>query len=173
MSRAAQEMQRIADEMKKARRQPTKKGRDAVDHELEDVTEEQPAAPASEPEPQAAPAAAAEEQTMAKTSAQRSKEWRDKQKKNKKGGARKAKAARAPRARTAAPAAGDRASVKALGSGEVKTVFITTTVALAKQAFTMLLDHSESQRTAAAGTDQEAAWTAQANQLQKIVTRLG
>ena len=167
MSRAAQEMQRIADEMKKNRQRPTKKGRQAVDHELEDVTEAAPAQ--QEPAQAAAPAAAAEEnQTMAKAkkakkaksaSAIRSAKWRANQKK---------KAAGAPQDT-------DRASVKALGDklADTRTVFITCSVGLAKQAFEMLRVHTAEMLRLNAGTESEAQWKAQDTQLQKIVARLG
>lgn len=170
MSRIAQEMQRIADEMAAARRAP-KKGRKAVDEtKLEDVTAGEPAAAAQEAPPAAA---AQQEQTMAKTgraakkagrkkseSAVRSAKWREKKKRE----------AGAP------AAAGDKASVKAeSGGGKIKggrTVFLTVPLALAQEAFTMLLDSTESRRTQAADTDAEAALTEKATSLQKIVSRL-
>jgi len=165
MSKAAQEMQRIADEMKKARRQPTTKGRHAVNDELEDVTDEQPT-PAQEPA--AAPPAAAEEITdMAKSaSAIRSAKWRANKKK--KAGAAKTKTAKRT---AAAPAAGDKASIKAQGSGDVKTVFVTTTVAMARRAFTALMEQAaplQASEDAAVASENAAVYAA----AKKIVDRL-
>lgn len=164
-------MQKIADEMAAARRRPTKKGRQDVDTKLndthlEDVTEGEPGAPA----PDAPQQQQTEGETVAKTSAQRSKEWRENQKK------KKAKAAKPTRARRATAPAGDKASVKAeSGGGKInggRTVFLTVPLELAQEAFTQLLDTTESRRTQAADTDAEAALAARANTLQKIVNRL-
>jgi len=102
---------------------------------------------------------------MAKSaSAIRSAKWRANQKK--KGTARKAKSARKPRAAAAAPAAGDRASVKAQGKDGVKTVFVTTTVSLAQRAFRLLL--ADVQANAEAPENAGIA-----PDVQRIVNRLG
>lgn len=176
MSRAAQAMQKIADEMAASRRRTTKKGRQDVDTKLndthlgdmEDVTEGAPGAPAEAPQQQQQT-----EEPVAKTSAQRSKEWRENQKKKK---AKAAKAPKAARARKAAPpaAAGDKASVKAeSGGGKInggRTVFLTVPLALAQEAFAQLLAHAEGMRTAS--PENETEWGPKAAALQKIVSRL-
>lgn len=86
-------------------------------------------------------------------SAIRSAKWRAKQKK----------------AAAGAPQAGDRASVKAQGSGDVKTVFVTTTVDTARRAFNLLLVQLQQEN---AGKDPQEAQNAVAD-VQRIVNRLG
>ena len=171
MSRAAQEMQRIADEMAKARRQPTKKGRQAVAHdeELEDVTEgeahDEHRATGTPVDEAAQPAAAAEEQTMASEtpSAIRSRKWREAQKKNKGGKAKKAKAAK-PRKAAAGGAPGEgKTMVKT--KGDKKWSFVSTSTALAHRAFSALLREVQANPEAP-----ENAGLAE--RLQKIVDRL-
>ena len=104
---------------------------------------------------------------MAKSaSAIRSAKWRANKKK--KAGAAKTKTAKRT---AAAPAAGDKASIKAQGSGDVKTVFVTTTVAMARRAFTALMEQAaplQASEDAAVASENAAVYAA----AKKIVDRL-